>query len=244
MNTNWWESGIFYALINLIGPVILKIVFQWIKNCSGDYIIVERVLQSSQITISNKVKGDLSIKYKNKEVTELVLNDLMIKNIGNKTIKGGKFIINVLSRPSIKDELFFEIIPQNIDNLNLKFTVSENKEDIEVDFDHLNSIKKQKESKYQLAILSNFQLGFSVKGDGNDWGVKFKDSYLMAIRRETIILALIPVIFISVTLITNIFLFPILTGLGKVFISLFLVLINGIALIGYVTFGKIRGLFK
>ncbi len=217
------------ALIGVVAGGILTWISVYLKTRQGNRVIVYRISESPQINISNKVRINLEVKYKDLPVDNLVLNTLRIENQGTEIISPMAIEVNA---QSIGDEIkFLEI--QAEDPLD-KTLIKQDGNKFSITRDFLNPKRAYKEEIVELAIFSNTKLSFSIKGGGKGWYGKFVEKEAYALEKTMIVPSM--VFFFSLLgsgLLLLVFIAGTLFGDGpKDFLNIF---VNGVILLVPVT---------
>lgn len=183
--TIWWLEVLKIVGAALAGGVATWIGKEWASR-RGNRVMVTRVSETPQIRIGRQIgKGDLSIRYNNEDVDNLVVNILRIENNSSHTIS--PVIIQITAQPTYSSGCKFIKIISIRDPLE-KTIISQRDNLLIFEREFLNSAKAYKEEFIEVSIVSDNSITFSVKGGGKAWAIKYQDNEdISYIRRHSLI---------------------------------------------------------
>lgn len=165
------ESSIGPILGAMVGACIAWLISLY-KSHKGNIIVVEQILQTSQVNFKPAVQKELEIIYHGQKINDLVLTQFIISNQGDNVIKPLKLTFKVT--PKVPSLSFVNCNTEDPQNLST-WTNSRGMYLIDIDRPYLNPVKKYKDEKIQLSFFSDAILDFQLIGGGEDWGSKLKD---------------------------------------------------------------------
>lgn len=199
MNQDAWAQIIAAIVGALITGCIGIIAYVW-KGRRGNHVVVRRISETPQISLSPDISKRLEIRYNGQQIKNLVLNSLTITNEGRVTIDPAE--ITVKLEPVADEIQFFEV--EHNDPLN-RTTVVLGEKEFTVKRSFLNPHKAYKEEKLKLAIFSNVNLNISTEGGGKDWYSKFQDETIVTAQK---ILPLLIIAILGLLVTISGFIFP------------------------------------
>lgn len=168
-------NEIWAAIIGAVLTAILGAAWYLYRSHRGNLVLVEKIAQSSQISLKPSVEKDLEVNFKGKKVSDIVLTQFSIKNSGDIVIK--PLILNFKLKCAREDyELFNLSTDDPLEMTDFYIRVQTNgvveNEEIVIERDFLNPIKSYKNEKITLSILSDKPLDLELQGGGENWGSK------------------------------------------------------------------------
>lgn len=190
-----YSAEVIVSISLFFGGILVSLIgFYW-KTRQGNHVFLEKVKETSLIEISDKVKENLKITYKDKEVSQLKLFEYILYNDGYKDIKD--FSIDISFNP----DPFSEIIEwQVIDNYD-KTIVEETgrySNNLSISRPYLNMRKKYKDEFLTIQVFSNSELKTYISGSGEGWNFlqKVKSNNFL---KKTFYLLFVSLFTISIT---------------------------------------------
>lgn len=166
--------------INWVGPILGAIVgavllqlFNWLKSKRGDKVAIVLKSQTNEISVSERVRSSLEIRYKERTINQLVIHSLQISNEGDNDLKDISIKVQYAYLAQASTELF--AIPELVDPLDRAEILHVEQNSFVIHRPFFNRIKAHKADKLELAIISNAKLSFSVSGGGQGWTAEYRD---------------------------------------------------------------------
>ena len=175
-------SEILKPLVSGIVGALVTAVVLYLRSRRGNRVVIYRVSETPQVRISESVRQNLSIRYKEQAVDNLVLNTLRIANGGAAVVEPLAIRFSIL--PSYGEIDFLEL--EHVDPLS-KTRLQRDGNTFTLTRDFLNPQRAYKEEKVELNIFSNTKLNFSVVGGGKAWYARFEDRALISERLPRIV---------------------------------------------------------
>ena len=185
---NLGSPNVTGAVVGFILTSVLAFVLWLIRRRRWEQINVELVSQSPQISISQDLAEDITIRYKGEPTSQVVLTQLRVYNQGDDTIDDVVFFIeaDLVTGPREK----YWLTPPKVVDLVGKTTYekgeSSRKDSSEFErksvFSYkfsrpfLNPIRKDKDEELRISFFSSHEISLRVSGSGPGWSVELSDA--------------------------------------------------------------------
>lgn len=179
------SAEVIATIIGLILGVILTGLANWWRQRRGNWVVINQISQSPQITISQEVRENLKITYEDKPADQLVLSTFRMTNTSPDNLEDIhiKMTISFKSRALGLDpnsfvelEYYDPLDKIEIERIDSSSEELSGKRIYNIYRPFLNSERKYKEERIELTVFSSSEIETSVEGGGSGWYTKFSDS--------------------------------------------------------------------
>lgn len=169
-------AEILAAIIGSIFTAIVGIIAWQYKTHKGNKVILRKVNETSAIRLSDKVRENLSITYKGKEVKRLIVYEFNIYNNGDKDITNLDISIQIPLETLLSKPLIEPIVSDHQEKTEMSVDISLRGYFIfKLKRPFLNTRKKYKDEVIYLQIISDSELNLGISGGGEGWSTEYFD---------------------------------------------------------------------
>jgi hypothetical protein len=185
---NLGSPNVTGVVIGFLLTSALAFVLWFIRRRRWDRIVVELISQSPQISISEDLAEDITIRYRGDPTSQVVLTQLRVVNQGDDTIKDLVFFIEaeLVSGTREKNWLTPPKVHDVVEKTTYEKGESSHKEISDVQrrskFTYkfsrpfMNPIRNDKDEELLITFFSSHEMGLRVYGSGPGWSVQYSDA--------------------------------------------------------------------
>jgi hypothetical protein len=198
---NLGSPNVTGVVIGFLLTSVLAFVLWFVRRRRWDRIVVELISQSPQISISEDLAEDITIRYRGDSTSQVVLTQLRVFNQGDDTIEDLVFFIeaelvsgsrekNWLTPPKVLD-VVEKTTYEKGESSHKDISDLERRSKFTYKFSRpfMNPIRNDKDEELLITFFSSHEVGLRVFGSGPGWSVK----YLEIQAEKPIVLFTLPV---------------------------------------------------
>lgn len=182
------------VLIGSAITTVLALVTYYIKSHKGNFVIVQKIRETSLIYIQEQVRKKLSIIYDQRQIEKLKLYEFVISNKGDSDIEDFEIKMNVIEKPETR------VMELQVNDPQAKTEIVNHLGDsgfISIKRPFLNPQKKIKSDVITIQVFTDTELEFSFTGGGRGWGVAYKED--TGNKKSHSFLTIITIIIVAIT---------------------------------------------